>query len=107
MRDRSRGDDPLMLLSGGALVVDCRADVRQPSEWQAGHVPGAHHSSGGELPTQLGEVPGDKPVAVYCGSGYRSSVAASLLRRNGHREVYNVIGGFTAWEAEKLPVEGR
>ena len=82
-------------------------DVRQPAEWYAGHIPGAHHISGGELPAQLEEVPGDRPVAVYCGSGYRSSVAASLLRSKGHREVYNVIGGFTAWEAEKLPVEDR
>lgn len=82
-------------------------DVRQPAEWQAGHVPGAHHISGGDLPAQLDDVPADRPVAVYCGSGYRSSVAASLLRRSGHRDIYNVIGGFLAWEAEKLPVEDR
>jgi hydroxyacylglutathione hydrolase len=82
-------------------------DVRQPAEWLDGHVPGAHHISGGDLPAQLDDVPADRPVAVYCGSGYRSSVAASLLRRSGHRDVYNVIGGFSAWEAEQLPVEGR
>ncbi|MFA7387311.1 MAG: rhodanese-like domain-containing protein [Thiohalobacteraceae bacterium] len=82
-------------------------DVRQPAEWHEGHVPNAHHISGSDLPEQLEDVPKDKPVAVYCGSGYRSSVAASLLRRTGHRKVYNVIGGFTAWEAENLPVEGR
>jgi len=82
-------------------------DVRQPAEWHAGHVPGAQHISGSELPGQLEAVPRDKPVAVYCASGYRSSVAASLLRRSGHRYVYNVIGGFTAWEAKQLPVEGR
>ena len=82
-------------------------DVRQPAEWHAGHIPDAHHISGSELPEQLEGVPKDRPVAVYCGSGYRSSVAASLLRRGGHRDVYNVIGGFTAWETEKLPVEGR
>ncbi len=82
-------------------------DVRQPAEWADGHVPDAHHISGGELPALLDDVPADRTVAVYCGSGYRSSVAASLLRRSGHRKVYNVIGGFTAWEAENLPVEGR
>jgi hydroxyacylglutathione hydrolase len=82
-------------------------DVRQPAEWRAGHVPGAHHISGGELPGQLEDVPRDKPVAVYCGSGYRSSVAASLLRHSGHRYVYNVIGGFSAWEAKHLPIEDR
>jgi hydroxyacylglutathione hydrolase len=89
--------------SGDLFILD----VRQPAEWADGHVPGAHHISGGELPSQLADVPDDKPVAVYCGSGYRSSVAASLLRRNGHSKVYNVIGGFTAWEADMLPVEGR
>ncbi len=82
-------------------------DVRQPAEWHAGHVPQAHHISGSELPGRIDDVPKDQPIAVYCGSGYRSSVAASLLRRTGHRNVYNVIGGFTAWEAEQLPVEGR
>ena len=81
-------------------------DVRQPAEWHAGHVPDAHHIPGSNLPAQLDDVPKDKPIAVYCGSGYRSSVAASLLRRTGHRNVYNVIGGFTAWEAEQLPVAG-
>lgn len=81
-------------------------DVRQPGEWDSGHVPGAHHISGSDLREQLDEVPADRPVAVYCSSGYRSSVAASLLRRSGRREVYNVAGGFSAWQADDLPVEG-
>ena len=79
-------------------------DVRQPAEWSAGHIPGAEHISGSELPARLTDIPKDRPVAVYCGSGYRSSVAASLLRRSGHPQVYNVIGGFAAWQAEGLPV---
>jgi hydroxyacylglutathione hydrolase len=82
-------------------------DVRQPAEWHGGHVPGAHHISGSELPERLPAVPTDRRVAVYCGSGYRSSVAASLLKHIGHPNVCNVIGGFSAWEAERLPVEGR
>jgi hydroxyacylglutathione hydrolase len=80
-------------------------DVRQPGEWAEGHVPGAHYISGGELPRRFDDVPQKRPVAVYCGSGYRSSVAASLLKRNGHPEVYNVIGGFSAWQAAGLPVQ--
>jgi hydroxyacylglutathione hydrolase len=79
-------------------------DVRQPAEWDVGHVPEAHHISGGELVQQLDQVPTDRPVAIYCGSGYRSSVAASLLRRTGRRDVYNVIGGFSAWQSARLPV---
>lgn len=73
-------------------------DVRQPAEWQAGHIPGAMHISGGELPQRLDEVPGKRPVAVICGSGYRSSVAASLLKQHGHDQVFNVLGGMSGWE---------
>lgn len=85
-----------------ALVV---LDVRQPGEWQSGHVPGARHIPGGELMERHGEVPRDQPVAVYCGSGYRSSVAASLLKARGHGDVHNVLGGFTAWTKVDLPTE--
>ena len=78
-------------------------DVRQPSEWAGGHVPGAVHITGAELPDRLDEVPADRPVAVACGSGYRSSVAASLLARHGRTDVVNVIGGMTAWKNAGLP----
>ena len=54
-------------------------DVRQPAEWAGGHVPGAVHVTGAELPGRVGKVPDTRPLAVMCGSGYRSSVAASLL----------------------------
>jgi hydroxyacylglutathione hydrolase len=79
---------------GGRLTV---LDVRQPQEWQAGHIPGARHITGAELPERVAEVPKDWPVAVICDSGYRSSVAASLLQRQGHGEVANVLGGMGAW----------
>ena len=46
-----------------------------------------------------------RPVAVHCKSGYRSSIASSLLKRVGLREVMNVIGGFDAWKACNLPVD--
>jgi hydroxyacylglutathione hydrolase len=44
---------------------------------------------------------------VYCGSGYRSSMAASLLERQGFREVYNVLGSITAWRAAGYPLDGQ
>jgi hydroxyacylglutathione hydrolase len=81
-------------------------DVRQPQEWSAGHIPGAVHITGAELPARIGEVPRDRPVATICGSGYRSSVAASLLQAHGYREVHNVLGGMTAWRVEQLGLEG-
>jgi hydroxyacylglutathione hydrolase len=46
-------------------------DVRSESEWNSGHIAGAKHIPGGDLPTRVGEVPGDQPVHVICGSGYR------------------------------------
>jgi hydroxyacylglutathione hydrolase len=74
-------------------------DVRQPAEWAAGHIPTALHITGAELPARLEEVPRGRPVAVICGSGYRSSVAASLLKHHGHKEVFNVLGGMSGWSA--------
>jgi hydroxyacylglutathione hydrolase len=65
-------------------------DLRQPGEWAAGHAPGATFLTGAQLPARIEEVAGfPKPVAVVCGSGYRSSVAASVLARDGRRQVTN------------------
>jgi hydroxyacylglutathione hydrolase len=74
-------------------------DVRQPAEWSSGRAPGAHFITGAELPEPLDEVPTDKPLAVACGSGYRSSVAASLIAVGGRVPVLNVLGGMAAWKA--------
>lgn len=81
--------------SGGVNLLD----VRQPAEWAAGHIEGAQFITGAELPQRIDEVPGDKPLAVICGSGYRSSAAASLLLAGGRSEVANVVGGMSAWNA--------
>lgn len=78
-------------------------DVRQPGEWNAGHIEGALHITGAELPRRIDEVPKDGPVATICGSGYRSSVSASLLLGHGHKQVVNVLGGMTAWKSAGLP----
>jgi hydroxyacylglutathione hydrolase len=83
----------------GALVID----VRQPKEWHAGHIRDAVHITGAEFPKRIGEIPKDRPVALVCGSGYRSSVAASLLQAVGHTEVFNILGGMTAWKKAGFP----
>ena len=72
-------------------------DVRQPQEWAGGHIPQATHITGAMLPERLDEVPRERRVAVMCGSGYRSSVAASLLQHWGYPHVVNVLGGMSAW----------
>ena len=78
-------------------------DVRQPGEWAEGHLAGARFVTGAELPQRADEVPAGRPVAVVCGSGYRSSVSSSLLARRGDLEVLNVLGGMAAWAAAGYP----
>jgi hydroxyacylglutathione hydrolase len=78
-------------------------DVRQPQEWADGHIEGAQHITGAELPQRVDEVPQDSTVAVICGSGYRSSVASSLLAHRGHKKIANVLGGMSAWKRAGLP----
>ena len=80
-------------------------DVRQPAEWASGHIPEATFITGAELPERKNELPDDRPVAVVCGSGYRSSVAASLLSASGRKRVLNVIGGMSAWNSAELPIQ--
>ncbi|GJM25029.1 MAG: MBL fold hydrolase [Phycisphaerae bacterium] len=72
-------------------------DVRTESEWDSGHIKHATHVHGGTLPQNLERIPRDQPVAVICGSGYRGSIAASLLMREGFKDVANVLGGMSAW----------
>jgi hydroxyacylglutathione hydrolase len=87
-------------------------DVRQPGEWRTGHAAEARHLPAAALPARLAasgdgdgeEIAPDARWAVVCSTGYRSTVAASLLRRAGVREVANVLGGMDAWAAAGLPV---
>ena len=73
-------------------------DVRTDDEWADGHVPGALHIMGGYLPDRIDEVPRDRPVVVMCGSGYRSTIAASVLERAGVENITNLTGGMKAWQ---------
>ncbi len=79
-------------------------DVRQPSEFEAGHLPTAVAIGAGDLADRLDELPRDRPIAAICASGYRSSVAASLLRAAGFQRVAWVSEGVPAWEARGFPV---
>lgn len=73
-------------------------DVRNPGEVAAGTIPNAIAIPVGQLPARVGELDPARPTVVYCAGGYRSSVAASLLRRNGFTDVSDILGGFGAWE---------
>ena len=77
-------------------------DIRNPGELDDGTIPGAMHIPLAQLRARLGEVPTGKPIIVHCAGGWRSSVAASLLRAQGLRRVADLAGGYTRW-AETRP----
>jgi hydroxyacylglutathione hydrolase len=81
-------------------------DVRSPGEWKKGHVSGAQHIFVPELAKRIAELDRNKPTAVYCGSGYRASIATSILKPQGFTDLWNVPGSWEAWKKAKLPVEG-
>jgi len=72
-------------------------DVRNPGELAEGAIPGAIHIPLAQLPGRLAEIPAGLPVVAYCAGGYRSSVAASVLRRAGFADVSDLLGGYGAW----------
>jgi hydroxyacylglutathione hydrolase len=74
-------------------------DVRQDSEWRAGHIPGAVHIENGRLPYDELPFAKTQPIAVQCAHGSRSMAAISILLRRGYRNVMQVKGGLTAWLA--------
>lgn len=80
-------------------------DVRAPDEWKAGHIPAANHIFLGELREHLDELDKTQPTAVYCDSGYRASIAASILKQEGFGCVFNVPGSWQAWKKAGYPVE--
>ena len=74
-------------------------DVRRPNEYSSGHAPGFVSVPLAHLAEELGRFDRSKPIAVMCQGGYRSSAGSSILAKHGFKEVYNVVGGFTAWSS--------
>jgi hydroxyacylglutathione hydrolase len=73
-------------------------DVRNPGEAEAGIIPGAVNIPLAQLAGRIGELDAATPTVVYCAGGYRSSIAASLLRHHGFTDVSDIIGGYNAWD---------
>ena len=73
-------------------------DVRQKSEWDEGHIPGAVHFEGGRVAWEELHFPHDRPLAIQCSSGNRSMSVSSVLRRRGYDNVIQVEGGIKQWE---------
>jgi hydroxyacylglutathione hydrolase len=83
------------------LVVD----VRSEKEWGASHIAGSVNIPLTQFQQRVGELPAEGNVVVHCEGGYRSAIAASLLGQLGRPRVFDLIGGFKAWVASRLPYE--
>ncbi|MGB8410443.1 MAG: rhodanese-like domain-containing protein, partial [Gallionella sp.] len=87
----------------GAVVLD----VREPSEYESGHVLNAKLIPLGKLKERIGELEKYKenPIVVVCRSGNRSGTACFILGRQGFSQAYNLAGGVQAWQKANLPLE--
>jgi rhodanese-related sulfurtransferase len=82
-----------------AVVANLQVvDVRNPGEVQLGTIEGSTPIPVGQLPTRIDELDQTAPTVVFCAGGYRSSVAASVLRRAGFSDVSDILGGYGAWQ---------
>lgn len=88
------------LFSAGSFLLD----VREQSEWEAGHIEGAILIPLGQLASRMTEVPSDKTILVICRTGNRSAQARDQLRNAGYTQVTSVDGGMNAWIQAGYPV---
>lgn len=86
---------------GSSMLV---LDVRTSQEWENGHIQDALHIPLSLLAASLEKIPKDTPINVTCGSGYRASIAASILKKAGYLDVSNVRGGMQEWVKSQLPI---
>lgn len=82
-------------------------DVREDTEWTAGHAAGARHLGKGVIERDIETaIPGkDQMLVLYCGGGYRSALAADALQKMGYSNVLSLHGGWRAIVASGLPLE--
>ena len=91
-------------------------DIREPAEFQRGHIPGAVHLPRGLLEFEIHglvqrmmseqvDSPEHQPIVLYCGTGGRSALAAETLATMGYRNVRSMSGGIVAWAQARLPVD--
>jgi hydroxyacylglutathione hydrolase len=83
-------------------ILDVRSEAELASN---GAITGAQHIHITQLPQHLGEIPKGGPVYIFCGSGLRSMIAASLLQRQGWQNVTVVLGGMAGWSSVSCPLK--
>jgi len=80
-------------------------DVRQPSEYSSGHIPNAINIPLQTLVTNLDKIPGDRPVILYCATGYRTAMGVMTLQMLGHTNVRAFPPSIQGWKAAGEPLE--
>lgn len=99
---------PLAEAEAAIREADALIDVREESEFAAGHIPGAIHASRGMLEFKLAGNPAlqarDVKVVLYCKTSGRAALAAASMREMGYLNVKSIAGGFDAWLAAGKPV---
>jgi len=90
-----------VIARNGVLLLD----VRTPAEYATGHIPGSRNIPLGHLAAQIGALPVNQPVIVYCQGASRSPLAASILQMHGWETVTEMNDGFDGWQAAGAPVE--
>jgi rhodanese-related sulfurtransferase len=90
-------------VSGAAPVV---IDVRTPDEYASGHIPGAVNIPFDQVTERIGEIEAPHGYALYCMVGPRARKGESALLAAGYEKIFHLEGGFSAWQAADLPVEG-
>lgn len=89
VKERLKSKQPLQII-----------DVRQPDEYESGHIPGAKLIPLGELASRYNEVNRDTETVVVCRSGGRSTKACELLDQLGYRNIHNLMGGMLSWDGD-------
>ncbi|MDJ0909989.1 MAG: rhodanese-like domain-containing protein [Woeseiaceae bacterium] len=101
----------------GCLQTDTLIiDIREPAEYQRGHIPGALHLPRGLLEFEIhglverasidqNKAPEEQDIILYCGTGGRSALAAATMAELGYRNVRSMMGGVVAWNAAGLPLD--
>ena len=96
VRERLAAGEPFVLV-----------DVREESEFAAGHIPGAVHLGKGVIERDIEKKVPDPatPLVLYCGGGFRSALAADAIQKMGYTNVISMDGGWRTWTEKSLPVE--
>lgn len=92
-----------LLTSDDRVII---LDVREDSEWNAGHIPTASHLCKGIIERDIEKLVPDyeQKLLLYCGGGNRSALVADNLQKMGYQQVLSMVGGFSAWKAEGFPI---